>query len=696
MQSSTALRTCPKCSTDLTPYTTLPIPPAFCLQCKFPLMLIANKYRLERVLGEGGFGTVYLAKHVRLERNAERVVKLLKPEVFQMDGMERRFSREVQLTSDLSQKNDHIVRIFDDFGEEEHLGHFYVMEYLEGRTLSEYISHPNAVPHISWSLAIFKQLCDAMQAAHEDGIIHRDLKPENIILIPKRKHPYFVKVLDFGIAKPMQSGAETAKLTQGALGTPYYMSPEQTINKPVDARSDLYSMGIMLFELLTGQHPFIPKGREADISVMELMSAHMMQDVPDPAALFPERHIPSSLGQIVIKACAKDANERFQSAEALWDSIERAAGALTHVEPEELHRFLPSELRQRPSEQIKLTASHAFAATVEPGADLIEEASSRATPSASYAHLTSSPSRKNHLNSESYALQTPEELSPQPSSQIKRILPTGLSALPSSELHERVKTPVDVYAQTSSSTLDAATQPSKVPTSSSWGSRVPQAQFARSSPLPKEKALWQRPIVWLGLLILLISAAVLTSYAMEWFDPFSSKTYTHVPKRLKSSSHASYAVMNSKRRIPPMAALPTARPTPLRHSVPKSRTVRRIKAVKRSKQRPKARRRHASSKRKALQKRHVRAARRGLCPKAHWVQLRIQPCSHGVGAIRAEASGFAGGQGRVICVPPKLKIIIEQTRCASCIFSVPRKKKIQLRLKNRADIDIDTGHSCLQ
>ncbi len=332
---------CPNCDADLTELRRLTRPPTFCLQCRFPIILIAGKYKLTRVLGEGGFGTVYLAEHIRLKRNAERVVKIIKQEVFARDGMEERFTREVQVTSDLSQRNEHIVRIYDDFGDVPMLGNFYVMEYLEGEPLGQYLLDPKNVPPLSWTIDIFSQLCDAMQAAHEDGVIHRDLKPDNILLIKRRKNPYFVKVLDFGIAKPMQdSGRTDINLTQGALGTPMYMPPEQAMNKPVDGRSDIYSMGIILFEMLTGQHPFIPIGREHTLTPIELLTSQMMHAPPSPRELRPDLNIPKAVEEVVIKALAKQPDNRYQSVEEFWDALAKSSPAdsqahvvaLTHTE----------------------------------------------------------------------------------------------------------------------------------------------------------------------------------------------------------------------------------------------------------------------------------------------------------------------------------------------------------------------------
>ena len=312
---------CPNCKADLTEFQAMKTPPSFCLHCKFPLVLVAGKYRLMSILGEGGFGTVYYAEHVHLERNAQRVVKVLKPEMFEQEGMDKRFYREVQLTSDLSQRNENIVRIYDDFGEIPNVGHFYIMEYLEGKQLDEYTYDVDNLPSIEWCLQVFEQLCDAMDAAHEENVIHRDLKPENLLLVKRRKNPFFLKILDFGIAKSTEGNLGATRLTQGALGTPYYMAPEQGTNKNIDNRTDLYSMAVILYEMLTGYNPFVPPGRE-NISALELMTCHLMMDPPSLQEMRPERNIPDALNQVVLKALSKKPEDRFQTAALFWEAIE--------------------------------------------------------------------------------------------------------------------------------------------------------------------------------------------------------------------------------------------------------------------------------------------------------------------------------------------------------------------------------------
>lgn len=305
---------CPQCGEDLFhPFQNINRHEElrFCPRCQLPLALVANKYRLEKRLGEGGHGIVFLAKHVHLKLSPLRVIKFLKPEYFMNKTATHRFLREIQTTSSVSQHNQHIVRVFDDFGEIPGLGLFFVMEYLEGDTLESLLQKSPLLP-IPQVIEIFYQLCDAIHAAHEGGIVHRDLKPSNIFLVERLNQSTFVKVMDFGIAKMMDSSA--LHLTKGheTIGTPAYMSPEQFQKEPIDHRTDIYCLGLLLYEMLVGHVPFVPKdGPEP--SFLELAHSHLYQIPEQPSSVCPERQIPSPLEHIVGQALAKSPDNRFQS-----------------------------------------------------------------------------------------------------------------------------------------------------------------------------------------------------------------------------------------------------------------------------------------------------------------------------------------------------------------------------------------------
>ncbi len=287
----------------------------YCPTCRLPLVHVAGKYKLERELSEGGCGILYLARHVRLNMEPIRVVKFLKPELFEKANAGKRFAYEVELTSALSQRNDHIVRIYDDFGELDKLGHYYVMEYLEGQTLSELLENNKDLSLHTISY-IFEQLCLAIKEAHDAGVVHRDLKPDNIFLIRRGDDPYFVKVIDFGIAKDFASEHAT-NLTQGVIGTPEYMSPEQCTAQPIDHRSDIYSMGTILYEMVVGFTPYLPPNLTQNVDLMYLVFSQLSTPPNPPSQAASDKEIPDALEQLILKALAKKPEERQQTVDEL-------------------------------------------------------------------------------------------------------------------------------------------------------------------------------------------------------------------------------------------------------------------------------------------------------------------------------------------------------------------------------------------
>lgn len=275
-----------------------------------------GRYQLRDLLGEGGMASVYLAYDSALDRQV--AIKTLHTELGREQSFRERFRREAQAVAKLSHTN--IVSVFDT-GEDELDGAlmpYIVMEYVEGRplgsVLAEDIRQYGAMP-ADKALKVTADVLAALETSHEMGLVHRDIKPGNVMMTKRG----VVKVMDFGIARAMQSGVTSMTQTGMVVGTPQYLSPEQALGRGVDARSDLYSVGIMLFQLLTGRLPF-----DAD-SPLAIAYAHVQEEPVAPSSI--NRSIPPALDALVARALKKNPNERFPSAAAMRDECARVAGA---------------------------------------------------------------------------------------------------------------------------------------------------------------------------------------------------------------------------------------------------------------------------------------------------------------------------------------------------------------------------------
>ncbi|MBK6316295.1 MAG: protein kinase [Blastocatellia bacterium] len=218
--------------------------------------ILDGKYRIEALHGSGGMGAVYRATQVNLERTV--ALKVVRGDFLKDAIVTERFKREALAVARL--KHPHIVTVYD-FGIVQDGGAYLVMEFLEGRTLRIEIQNRSKLP-VGPAVDIMRQICSAVHAAHTEGIIHRDLKPDNIFLESTRDGSVLVKILDFGVAKLRQNTADLARsadLTMSGmmLGTPIYMSPEQCQGEPFDARSDIYSLGCVFYEMVAGRPPFL-------------------------------------------------------------------------------------------------------------------------------------------------------------------------------------------------------------------------------------------------------------------------------------------------------------------------------------------------------------------------------------------------------------------------------------------------------
>lgn len=271
---------------------------------------LTDRYELRRVLGRGGMGVVYEAMDL-LERRSV-AVKLLAPEANADPQLTERFLREAKNTFRLTHPN--IVRVFD-AGRASTGALFFVMEHLEGQSLSQVLRSGGPLPPTE-AVELVGQLTDALAVAHAANIVHRDVKPGNVMLV-KEGGRRVVKLLDFGIARSY--GATTQLTSTGtALGTPEYMSPEQVLGQTIDHRSDLYAVGVILMNLLTGRPLFVG---ESAVSI----AYHHVHTTPEPLTrLVPDLPHGAALEQIVSRCLAKDPNDRFQDAPTLRRALDAA------------------------------------------------------------------------------------------------------------------------------------------------------------------------------------------------------------------------------------------------------------------------------------------------------------------------------------------------------------------------------------
>jgi len=270
-----------------------------------------GRFRVESCIGRGGMGEVFLAVHPEI--GSRVAIKVLNPEAASSPSLVERFFAEARAVNLI--RHESIVNVLD-MARTPDGRPFLVMEYLEGAPLSAHFARSGPTLQLGWFADVMREVLSALGAAHARGITHRDLKPDNIF-VTTLGH---AKVLDFGIAKlsPELGVVGPGTHSRALLGTPHYMSPEQARGRPVDARSDLYSVGVVLFEGVTGQRPF-----SAD-SIYDLLDLHVRVPPPAPSSLRPD--LPPELDRVILRALAKEPEQRFQSASELSAALRAAIG----------------------------------------------------------------------------------------------------------------------------------------------------------------------------------------------------------------------------------------------------------------------------------------------------------------------------------------------------------------------------------
>jgi len=283
--------------------------------------VLGDRYRVLRRIGEGGMGAVYLCEHVVLRRRL--AVKVLRPELAADPEIVERFRQEAVAASQIGQEN--VVDVLD-FGNTEEGALFYVMEALEGLSLGAVLRREGPLA-IARALAILEQICRALAAAHRRGVVHRDLKPDNVFLVRRDDGVETAKLLDFGISKVEPDGLHARLTRAGAIiGTPEYMAPEQAAGGAVDHRADMYALGVMAYEMLTGTLPL-----EGGTAIATLV-AH--QTMPPQAPSRRRAAVPPEIDAVVLRALAKRPDDRFESMAALGGEIARIRARLGGVTPE--------------------------------------------------------------------------------------------------------------------------------------------------------------------------------------------------------------------------------------------------------------------------------------------------------------------------------------------------------------------------
>jgi len=306
---------------------------------KYVGLVFDNRYRIEKVIGVGGMAIVFKATDLLMRRVV--AVKILKDEISADEQAVKRFVNESKAVAMLSQQN--IVNIYDVSVREN--VKYIVMEFVEGITLKNYMQH-REILNLREIISYTTQMLRALDHAHRKGIVHRDIKPQNIMLLKNG----IIKVTDFGIAK--LPNAETISMTDKAIGTVYYISPEQVTGKDIDRRSDLYSLGVMMYEMATGTLPF---NSDTPISVAMMQ----VNDEPTPPREV-NPYIPVGLEQIILRAMEKNPEDRYQSAEEMLNQLLKLRENPKIIFKEKKAKTAKSKQKKAPIEKQKGKESHSM------------------------------------------------------------------------------------------------------------------------------------------------------------------------------------------------------------------------------------------------------------------------------------------------------------------------------------------------
>jgi len=331
------MKVCPKC------HRQFPDEARFCPKDGLPLaeisdaylgMTLLGQFEIIELIGQGTMGKVYLARQLSVDRTV--AVKVLKKKLASDPQVVRRFHREAKAAARLNHPNIVTIHLVGEM-EEDHTP-YMVMEYVEGASLEKVCATQGALP-VARVLTLAIQIASALAEAHRNGVLHRDLKPDNIAVFEQGTARETAKVLDFGIAKILHSDEEMSQLTKTGtiFGTPAYISPEQASGEHLDHRTDLYSMGVLIFRMATGRLPF------EDSSGLEVLVRHIKDRPPRPRELNPS--IPPDLEDIILKLLAKNRDDRFPSADALIEALMRLQSGMSGM-------FQVASLAQPSTQQI--------------------------------------------------------------------------------------------------------------------------------------------------------------------------------------------------------------------------------------------------------------------------------------------------------------------------------------------------------